>query len=312
MFKISKDLINNFSQELNLTAFNNAYSLAVYHIDQAMNNIMGHNAFIQDYQILVANEVFSGVECTSSSLDLFLCLNAKQLEINFEQDKIYNVKQSFKNFFKRFKENFTILKRKKNSAKKLQKAEKKILQDEKYNIKTFYNDFQIQLCKTLYTTTKTSLNKLGLKILQGDEFGIEVNIYPVFNYEEDLLKMYNTKNKKQIIINFNDRFTNYNNFNILTDDQFKTQIRIFNNVFYNMFNFVPNQIFIESLLYCVPVKLYTNNCYGTTINIVNYLKNCEIQKINSICNKYINVYDEPLNTTNLETAYKFIKALEIE
>ena len=196
MFKISKDLINSFGKVVNTTAFDNAFSSISYHIDKAMETIQGHNASIQGYEILVANEVFSGCEFTSSNLDIFLLLDAKQIELNLNEKKSYQIKTFIKDFFEKFRSNFKLFKRKKVSKKKLEKQEKKVLGNLKYDVASFYKDLQIQLCKTLYKTSKVGINAYGLNLYGNDEFGVNINIYPVFEYEEDVLKLYKLKYKK--------------------------------------------------------------------------------------------------------------------
>lgn len=312
MFKISKDLINSFSKEINITAFDNAFSLISNYIDESMQAIQGHNASVQSYEILVANEIYSGCEFSASNIDIFLLLDAKQIEINFNEKKSYKFKTLLSEFIAKFKKNFKLIKRKKISKKKLEKSEKKVISNEKYDVVSFYKDLQIQLCKVLYQTSKVGISSYSINVFGNDEFCTPINIYPVFECEQDVYKLYNIKSKKNVIIDFKDRFDNIYNINEKTDYKYRVQVRIFNNLFYNVFNTVPNQIFIESILAEVPVDFYTSNVYETTINVINYLKNAEIQNFKSICNNNVNLYKEKLNTISLETAYRFIKNLTVE
>ena len=93
---------------------------------------------------------------------------------------------------------------------------------------------------------------------------------------------------------------------------FKKQIRVFNNIFWNVFKKTPNQIFIESILFSVPLEFYTDDVYETTLGIINYLKNSTMQNIKSICDDNVKLFAEPLNTFSFEIAYKFIRSLEID
>ena len=89
------------------------------------------------------------------------------------------------------------------------------------------------------------------------------------------------------------------------------QTRILNNLFYGIFNKVPNQIFIESLLFNVPENLYTTNISETTVNIINFLKNSTMQNFCSICDEKTKIFKETLNTIKPEIAFKFISSINI-
>lgn len=311
--KFSKETILSFADYANINAFKNAFAVINGVITDIMTSIMQRNANIKGFEILTANEVFNGTEFAGSTIDLFLHLDAKQIELYFNEKEKFKLNSYFSNFRKLFIENFKLYTRKSKKAneKRIAKQEKKILSLDKYDVKNFYKDLQLQLCKRLHNTTQIILNSTSLKIIGKDEFGITINIYPVFSCDKGYV-LYNTLNKKSTIINFGDKFYNVKEKNKQTCSFFKIQTRILNNMFWNIFKQSPNQIFIESLLYNVPTNFFTHNIYGSTLKIINYLKNSDINKFVSICNNETKMFNETINTTRLETAYKFIKSIELE
>ena len=85
--KINEELVNSFAEQTNMTVFKNSYAISNEIISEAMSVIIKRSALIKGFELMVANEVFSGTEFSNSNLDLFLILDAKQLEINNNQSK---------------------------------------------------------------------------------------------------------------------------------------------------------------------------------------------------------------------------------
>lgn len=312
--KINKALISQFEKPINQTAYEHAFNNISQLIDLSMEEIMNRNVLINNFDCYIANEALSGVECSSSSLDVFLELEAVQLELNFQEKNQYAIKRTFSSFFNRFKQNFKIFKVRENAKKnkkQMGKVEQKLISKADYDVSHLLKDLQIQFAKRSYNTTTIYKNYNSLKICGQDEYGVEVNIYPVF-VNDEYLSLYNINNKKNIAINFKSRWSNYDFYNHETNKAFETQVRIFNNLFWNVFKIKPNQIFIESILINVPKIFFTDSTYETTVAIVNYLKNCAIQNFVSICDNNTNLFKETLNSVPLDMAFKFVKSLKID
>lgn len=310
MLKLSKNIIDEFVKYPNQNSFNNSFAQISMAIENAMKTIMDRNPRINKYNLVIANEAFSGSVISSSSLDLFLILDAPQIELNFKEKDSNVFVKSTKVFFKTLRENLRFFKKKKKSLKKIKKEEVKLLKIENYNILNFFKDFQIQLSKQLYTTTVISISSNCIKIVGHDEFGIEINIYPVFRDAQNSIRIYNTRNKKESIVDFKNRYQNFDNKNFRTKNIYKLIVRIFNNIYYNTYKIVPNQIYIESLLYNVPDEYFSLNFYNSILLIVNFLKNCDMQNFVSICDQDKLLFNETLNNVSPEISYKFIKSLK--
>lgn len=312
MIKLSQSLIKNFVKFTNQTPFENAYERVGTIINSAMNTIMSRNPFINKYKLVIANEALSGSAVSGSTLDIFLILDAPQIELNFIQKQGGRLKLGITNFLKAFKDNFKLIKRKKHNKKRLQKEESKLIKTENYNIANFYRDLQIQLCKELCETTTVFHATNHLKVMGKEEFGVEVSIFPVFISSQNEIGIYNIRNKKRQVVNFRYRYENLDKKNSKTKNIYKLIIRIFNNLYYNVYKYVPNQIFVESLIYNVPNEYFSSDIYNTMIKIVNFLKNSAMQNFVSICDDSISIYKEPLNTVSFEMTYRFIKSIQFE
>jgi len=56
----------------------------------------------------------------------------------------------------------------------------------------------------------------------------------------------------------------------------------------------------------------SNDCYNTTVAIVNFLKNTQFKKIKSILNDKNYLIKENLANKNISSVIKFIKTIKIE
>lgn len=310
MNKITPQIIKDFSRNVNVEPYNRAYNIISDVLEKAIGNIKQRNPYISDYDLFVANEIFSGREYYASSLDLFVVFDAVQIELNTTPKTENLFLKSLKLFWTTFKDNFRIFRSKKKKVNsEIKKIQEKALDLDNYDSKMLYSDLSIEIAQYLYNKTEILVNKNSITIIGDEELGIQVNIYPVFKMEDDKYKMYNSN--QPFIIDFKDRFFNVGDMNSLTMDMFNTQIRIFNNLYWNVLRQKPNQIFIESLLFYCPIELYKDDILQTTINLINFIKNSTMQNIASICDPSISVFKDKLNTTTRENAVKFIRSLQI-
>lgn len=312
MKQIDRAVIAEFAKQIDLTPFQNAYDLIVQHLDNAIGIIKQRNPYVTDYKIYVANEVFSGTEFFASSIDLFVVFNAVQIELNYNDKPKNKFTNNVRYFWREFKSYFNIFSSKKKKSEKLIKeTEKRVLSLKDYSVEVLYNDLFVNLTKVLYKTSSIQLNGNKLVVVGNEEFGIDINIYPVFETSDGLYKMYNIYSQNNLIVDFKERFDNVYIKNIKTSEQFTNQIRIFNNLFWNILKQKPNQIFIESILFACPDDLFTNDRVETAINLLNYLKNSTMQNIASICDSSVKLFNDKLNSTSLDLAIKFVNNIQI-
>lgn len=309
MEKFNYSQIEKFAKEPNMNTYETVYTQIEYCIDLALKEIRDRNPLIDKAEIYVANELFSGAETPNSQMDLFLVLDANQIELNREQKK--NFKDSLKSFWDQFISKFKIIKTKKGKTKKFIKQTEQATQNlQKYSPNVFYNDLLLELMKILSTNTKIGISKNKITIISVNDFGVKINLYPVYLQNDGNYRLYKYKSQEYTDIDFIKRFDNINKKYIKTDG-LNIQLRIFNNLFYNLFDTNANQIFMESLLYNCPSSLFTNNIINSTIGILNYLRFNNLNEFVSVRDKNIKLFDDSLNTVSLSQAKKFLYSIDI-
>lgn len=310
---VDYNIINEFAKDTDETSFLNSYSLIEEKLHNTINLIKSRNPYIGEYQIFVANEVFSKGEFFSSEIDLFVVFNAVQIELNYQKKKKNAFINNLKIFWKEFANNFKIfMSKKKKKERYFKSIDKKVSNINEYDVEMLYNDLLVQIAKSLYENTNLGINKNKITILGEEEFGIIINIYPVFYVDDEKYKLYDIKKQTSLVIDFKNRFENLNYKDSITNGNFFRQVKIFNNLYWNIMKKKPNQIFIESLIFNCPNELFVENVLETTINLINYLKNSTMQGNTSICDLNCNLFNEVLNTTNYENAIRFINGINFE
>lgn len=318
MIRFDKQTINSFSKEINHTPFENAYSKTHYIISLIMKDIMDANPYIHNYDLYIANEALTRGEIPSTTLDLFLALDAKQMELNFVENKMYKLKTNVALFSNRFFKNFKRAKKKKKKKevendeqqefKKYELNEKRL---KSYNVKHFNVDLLHELAKYFTDKTTLFLTNYCINIAGKEDLGVFIRIFVVFNNEDNTYSMYNLNSKSLCNVNFKERFNNNEIADIRTNGMFSIQLEIFNNMFYNVFRYNPNQILIESLLYSCPFNLFGEDVYETTMSLINYLKNTNIKNLKSICDDYELTKENLTPKNSVEILYKFINGLAL-
>ena len=93
-------------------------------------------------------------------------------------------------------------------------------------------------------------------------------------------KIFNSNSYKYTIVDFGQRFSNFEIKNYETNYMYQKIVRIFNSMFANYIGYVPNQIFVESMFYNCPTNLFNGetlkDCFLKIINFINiklYLQN---------------------------------------
>lgn len=312
---LDRSVLQSFVDDIDDSTFEKAYDNIAGVLEDAIMEIKRRNPYISNYSLLVANEVFTESQFCASSLDVFVVFDAIQIELNTQKNAKKKFVQTLKTYWQEFLNSFKLFgSKKKKRQKEIKRIEKKALSLSTYDVKMLYEDLVAQLSKLLYVNTSISIkNNNKISICGDEEFGIEINVIPVFKIgDEEKYKLYNIKNNKEFIIDFRKRFENIELKNEATLEGYATQIKIFNNLYWNVIGKKPNQIFIESLLCGCPNDLFLINDVETTINLVNYLKNNAMQNIKSICDKSVPLFNEPLNTTSFGTALKFVSNIDIK
>lgn len=307
---LSKNLINSIASQNNEVYIEKTQSLVKEIVSASITNLTEKISYVTDKNVVLqpVNELLSGAFCDNSQFIYFLGIENAQLEINTSKSTDF-----WRNFLQRFKTAWANRKKKKSRRKKKKKTEEKEIQNPqdmaKYSIYSLTADFQQALANQVSETTIIYLNSNQISIVGKDDFGAntKIKIYLV-NYNSEVFRYYAGKKKGFIDININNRCNALNLKIEKTGEEFITILKIFNMLFYNSNNRLPNQVFMESILYSVPDELFKGeDIYGIFVKIVNFLSIKTIKNISSINNPAKTIFTDEICGAD---AYGFTKMMD--
>ena len=253
--QITRELINSIANQDNKKFVKNINKTVNNVLAQAIDNLSSKVSYInlKNVALQPVNELISNAFVDNSNCVYFLGIENAQLELN--TSKKMNFWRNFKERLKYAWENRKLFNRrkKKRRIKKIKieaNSEKKVNFDPgKYNIYDLAEDMQYSVSNYLSETTIITLNDNSLHIVGKDDFGSNtaIIIYLV-SMNEKSFKYYAGRTKGFIEIDINKRIKLVNEKINLVGDNYIKMIKIFNSLFYNVNGFMPNQIFIESIL----------------------------------------------------------------
>ena len=228
------------------------------------------------------NEALSGGFTDNSVFEFFLGVDNPQLEINTMRNDIWN----------RVKNRVITAWKNRNDGKKRRKKkskEEKIkyneFNPEHYNLSSLAKDMMLTMANYLSETSLIFSQGNSIKIIGKDDFGSNTQIFIHFTlYNEEFYRYY--INHKRGFYKFNNqlRIAAINNKYNKVGQSYIDMIKVFNTLYFNINHKIPNQIFIESLLYNCPDELYVSKPYDAFIKILNYLSMANTKDFKSIVN----------------------------
>ena len=313
-FEIDKNYIEQMSQPISPLYTEMIFNNISEKIDLALKEISNKAPILNSYDLKIVNECATQTQTQSSALDLFLLIKSPKLEMS--------VLKLNRNFFKKALNKLKIAYYERKIEKQQKKRRKKNKQTEnnntllsktefsyeKYNINDFKKDLLKNLAKHFLNTTILYTTQYGVTLESKDELGMTVNIYIVMENGKKF-RLFNSNNYKLITVDFGQRFANFEVKNYNTNYNYQIAVRLFNSLFINLMNYPLNQIYIESLLYNCPNKLFEGSTYEMFLKIYNYLIIESNQNFKSITNENINIANDNLAKINLYDFNKFLRIL---
>ncbi len=297
--RVTKELINSivrqdhekYLKKLN-KAVNQVLTASIEALSKKVSYINVKNVVLQP-----VNEVLNNSFIDNSSCKYFLGIDNAQLELN--TIKSTNFLRNFKERFKYAWENRKLLKKKRRKTRRKRKEEENKITNIKFDPSkyTMYNlseDLQNCICSVLTETSLIGLKDCKISILGRDDFdcNTEIILYLVSKNDE-IYKFYSSNKKGFIEVNIDKRIDLISKKLKETGDNLTQILKIFNTLFYNVNGKMPNQIYLESVLYYVPSNLYQgDDIYKIFLKIVNFLKLKSIRNIKSINDSSKNINDD--------------------
>ena len=249
------------------------------------------------------NEILTGGYSENSALEYFLGVDNAQLDINSRKSDLWKrvksrIAYAWKNRNAGKKQRF---RKKKNSNVKNDKYEK--FEKETYGITSLTKDLQTEIAHYLSETSIVYMEGNKLIIVGKDDFGAntQIIIHIVF-YDGNKFNYYINR-KKIVSIDINKRIEALNEKIEDVGECFCDILKIFNSLYYNLTKAVPNQIFMESLLYNCPDVLFSDDYYNSFVKIINFLTMSDIKNFKSIANPNKTIFTDEL-CGNCAMSYK--------
>ncbi len=292
---IDKSLIENLAKKNNEDYFNKVNDKISLILSNAIENLSSKIPFITAKNIVFQpyNEILSGAITDNTVFHYLLGVENGQLELN-----TMKVNMFWKNFKNRFK--YAWENRRKKKSRRKSKKDKNLNADisnidiSKYSIFNLTDDLFDAIRQYLSETSIIYQDDNVLYIIGKDDFGVNAKIkIEICFYSNDNFKFFINKKKGFKTIDFTCRLNCLHEKIREAGPNFLKILKIFNVLYFYANNERPNAMFMESVLYNIPDKLYEeNNVYNCYLKIVNYLTLKPINNFNSINDLSLKIYQD--------------------
>lgn len=297
--KISKQLIEMIANKDNSTFVKNINEKVNQILSQSIENLSIKVPYISLDNVVLQpiNEIFNNAFVDGSNYIYLLGIENAQLAINtikkegFWKDlkkKIIYYWQNRKSFKKKRRRR----RKQKQEIKNTQQIDLSRIDQSKYTLFDLAEDLQQSLTNYLSETSMIYLDKNLLQLVGKEDLGpnVKISIYLV-GIENQVFKYFLSHKKGYIDINLPNRYNFLGEKQHLIGENFTKMLKILNSLYLNINGYIPNQIYIESVLCSCPEELFEgDDIYKVYLKVVNYLALKTIRTIKSI--------NEPTKTIN--------------
>ena len=250
-------------------------------LNNAMEDISKKNPIVNsNFEIKAFNDFYNGAITPVSEIDVFLVIKSPQIELNTTK----LVKNKFKSFWLRAKRAWLNTRSPRKRKKRLKKLTEQTVQEQikgTYNIHSLCIDLVNTISNYISALSVVSTTNASVRIV-GDDFTYAINIYPALQ-RDGYYSVYNSGLNKFIDYDFANREGNIiSKFNRYPE-KFLNLLRIYNMVYYNIYNTHTDQIYMESLLYNLPNRIFnSDDIYEVFIESINYFNNANLAEFYSV------------------------------
>lgn len=268
-------------------------SNAVEDLSKQISYVNLNNVILQP-----ANELLNGAMTDNSKFVYFLAVDNAQIDLNTSRSSRF-----WKNLKNRIVYAWNNRKVKKKVSKRKKKQEEESLQEVKisfdpanYNIYNLAEDLQTAIAKYMLPTTLLYLNDNRITVVGKEDFGSNTQIVLILVlYDGEKFKYFVNKKQGYISVDFSTRIQSLNEKIERVGGVFVDVLKILNVLYYDINNYMPNQIFMESVLYNCPDDLFEENeAYKTFVKIINYLSMHSMREFKSVENPENSIFKDKL------------------
>ena len=284
-----------------------------YIVSNAVNDLSKQIAYVSLENVIFqpVNELLSGGFTDNSKFIYFLGVDSAQLELNTHKATT---------FWKDLKNKIVFAWKNRNTRRHRRRRKKQVIEQSaveqfayefdpsRYNIYSLCEDLQTAVAKFCDATTIVYLEGDRIRIVGKEDFGsnTQIIIYPVI-FNGEMFKYYTGRKRGFLDIDIFARVDFLNDKYEKVGDNFFKIIKIFNVLYYFANKAMPNQIFIESLLYSCPDELFKgDDIYTVFVKVLNYLTMTSIKNIPSLTNPDKTIFTDKLSASSGLGYEKFI------
>ena len=312
---LNREIIEGLNSSSNENFAENVTSTVFSLVSDAIEKICIKSPFVQleKCNIIPVNEIYLGAFSQLSEYSYFLGVENTEIEFNSKVKKNW-----WKYLWREFKASWRIGRKKKYKKKKRgeEEAKKTPVTIEKYKVSDLKKDLMYRLADQITETSMVYEFPYCLSLVGSDDFGtgVKINIYvTIYDASTDTYKLYKESKNKFISVNCGKRYENLDKKYGACGAMFVSMAKIFNSLFSKIYDKIPNQIVLESLLANCPDVLYDkNDVYKTFVNVANYIRIRNPKTFTSICDSSKTLFEDPLVfRTNAQADYgKIINMLD--
>ena len=303
---ISKQMIERIVSNDNSSFVDNISSKVEGLVGSAISDLAQKISYINVKNVILQpmNELMTGAMTDNSKFVYFLGIDNVQIDLNTSKST---------RFWKDLKAKVIHAWRTRGSAKRARKRMQKLSEKEalkpheivfdpsKYDLFNLTEDLQNAFTKYLSNTSMIYIDGNQLKIIGKDDFGsnTQIIIY-VTLYDGENFKYYLGQRQGYLEININSRIDAINKKLENVGEVFFDILKVYNVLYFEVNNVLPNQIFAESLICNSPDELFVpDDAYKSFVKIINYFTVKFIKDFKSIAT------NKPLFEDKLAGNYAF-------
>ncbi len=302
--KKNNEFISKVGEKINIVVSN-----AIDQLSQQIAYVNLDNVIFQP-----VNELLSGAFTDNSKFVYFLGVDSAQLELNTLKSTTFwkDLKTRVINAWKFRNTKRARRKRLKKMKKEAEEAKLKPVIYEfdpsKYNIYKLCEDLQNAIAEFCTETSIIYLERNRVRVVGKDDFGsnTQIIIYPVI-FNGEVFKYYAGRSKGFVEVDIIGRAEKLTQKYEKVGESLVDMIKVFNVLYFFANKSMPNQIFIESILYSCPDELFKgDDAYTIFVKIINYLTMTSIKRVRSLTNPEKDIFTDPLSAASGLGYEKFI------
>ncbi len=284
---LSKQLIDGIVRNDNTDFVDSVDGKVEQLVRESINDLSKMISYVNTKNVVLqpANELLNGAMTDNSNFVYFLGVDNVQIDLNTRKSAKFWKDLKDRIIYAWYARGST-----KRAQKRLKKASEKLdkkqisFDPSKYNIFDLAADLQQTFSKYLTKTSLIYMEGNRLRIVGKEDFGSNTQIIIYITiFDGEKFKYFRGRKEGYLDLDFSKRINALNEKIEKVGNVYIDLIKVYNVLYFETNNMIPNQIFVESLLWNVPDELFDDSdAYKTFVKIVNFFTIKSIKNFKSI------------------------------